>query len=149
MQELIPALIVPMMVQRMKLREFQCHKIMGNDVMFDVKPHLRTTAQAVRGEFKRVKCGVNFSQPIRYDQIGAITSGVEMFGLKRIFVDEACKDAARQFAGWIIEKGKPTNEESGYCIALCQILSELKRKKLITKIPPVRDYVDDINYKDS
>jgi len=146
MKELIPATVVPMIRERMRMREFQHHKIMGNDVLFAKQPHLMTPGQAIRQEFKRIRLPVRFSPPVRYDQMGAITSGVQMFGMKKIYVDVSCTDAARQFAGWIIENGKPTDAESGYCIALCQILSELRRKKIIVTVPPVPDYTFDKRY---
>ena len=126
----------------MKLKEFRHERILCNDRMFASEGHVLSVAQAMRREIRKTEVRVNLMEAIRYDQAGAILTGTQMFALSQIYINENCSEAARQFAGWTIDKGKPSEEDCGYCIALCMILCELQRRKLIKKEVKVRDYHD-------
>ena len=139
----IPGVIGLELIRRMKLREYRHEKIICNDRMFASEGHVRSTARVIKREIRKTEVRVHLTEAIRYDQAGAILTGTQMFALKQIYIDESCSEPARQFAGWIIDKGKPSEDDCGYCITLCMILSELRRRKLIKDKPPKpRDYHD-------
>jgi hypothetical protein len=136
-----PSLQVPKIILRMQAKKYRIENILANSDMFseDIR---KAPATYYRREFsKRLpETSVGFREAIKYDQMGSIVEGNKMFYRKRILVEKSCKEPARQFAGWTVENGKPSNDDCGYCIALCQILSELKRRHLIKKEIPTRDY---------
>lgn len=137
----IPGVIGLELIRRMKLREYRHEKIICNDRMFASEGHVRSTARVIKREIRKTEVRVHLTEAIRYDQAGAILIGTQMFALKQIYIDESCSEPARQFAGWIINKGKPSEDDCGYCITLCMILSDLRRRKLIKDKPPKpRDY---------
>lgn len=137
-----PTLQVPMIILRMQQKKFRTENILGNESMFKDTGYIKSVAKLYYQAYAKAlpSARVGFREAIKYDQTGAIVAANQMFGLKQIFIDHKCKDAARQFASWTVEKGKPDQVDNGYCIALCQIVSELSRRQLIKKIPPVKDY---------
>ena len=137
----VPAIIGLELIRRMKLREYRHEKILCNDRMCQTEGHIRSPIQVMKTEIRKTEVRVNLVEAVRYDQAGAILTGSQMVALKQIYIDENCQEPARQIAGWTIDKGKPGEDDCGYCIALCMILSELRRRKLIKDKPPKpRDY---------
>jgi hypothetical protein len=136
-----PVIQVPVMIQRMQQKKFRTENILANSDMFtdDVR---RSAALYYRKEYSKLlpTIRVGFREAFKYDQSGAILAGNQMFAQKRIYIAHEAKEAARQCASWTVEKGKPAKEDNGYCIALCQIISELNRRKLLKKEKPIRDY---------
>jgi len=136
----IPAIVAPTLIKKMKLKKFRHEKILCNDRMFKEEGHILSAGQVLRREFRKHQIRVNYQEAIRYEQAGAILAGTQMFALKQIYLDESCKEAARQWAGWTIDKGKPSEEDCGYCICHCMTISELRRRKLIKKVVRKPDY---------
>jgi phage terminase large subunit-like protein len=136
-----PIIHVPMIIERMKQKKYITENILANGDMFtdDIR---KAPATYYRKEYRKrlPTIRVGFREAIKYDQMGAIVSTNQMFARKAIYVAHEAKPAARQFASWTVEKGKPAKEDCGYCIALCQIVSELRRRKLLIKEHPIRDY---------
>jgi len=139
-----PSFMAPMIAQRMKLRVYQHEKILCNDKMFAINEYQRSTGQLMKTEFKRIKITARLIEAIRYEESGSIIQGSQMFSSNQIYVSNECQDAARQFASWTIEKGKPSIENCGYCIALCLVISDLRRKKIFVKLHKVVDYKKDL-----
>lgn len=138
----IPAVVAPLIIKKMRLSKYRHEKILGNDRMYKTEGQIRSTGQVIRAEFRKFDVRVNMVEALRFEQAGAILTGTQMFALKQIFVNDDCKDAARQIAGWTIDKGKPSEEDSEYCQCLCMIISELRRRKLIKPKKKVIDYYD-------
>jgi len=140
-----PSLQVPMIIHRMKQKKYQTENILSNSRMWvtaESKGYVKSVGKLYRMEYDKrlIEITVGFREAHKYDETGAITAANQMFARDQIFVSHECKEPARQFAGWTVEKGKPVDTDNGYCIALCQIISELSRRKLLKKIPPVPDY---------
>jgi len=137
-----PVIQVPLIVIRMQQTKYITENILANSQMFKEEARIKSVASMYRREYRSVlpSITVGFREAIKYDQMGAIVIGNQMFGRKQIYVSHDCKEAARQFASWTVDKGKPNDQDNGYCIALCQIISELKRRELIDKKPKERDY---------
>ena len=141
MENPMPAIVGIELIRRMKLREYRHEKILCNDRMCQNEGHIRSAIQVIKAEIRKTETEAHLIEAMRYDQPGAILTGTQMFALKQIYIDENSQEAARQIAGWTIEKGKPAEDDCGYCIALCMILSELRRRKLVKDKPPKpRDY---------
>jgi len=138
----VPTVIAMEIIKRMKLKQFRHERVICNERMFAKEGHIQSVAQVMRNEIRKTQVRVNISEDIRYDQTGAIFAGTQMFAKNEIYIDESCSEPARQFAGWIIDKGKPSEEDCGYCICLCMVISELKRRRLLEKKKKVRDYKD-------
>jgi hypothetical protein len=51
-----------------------------------------------------------------------------------VLISDKCTELSRQLAGWTIQKGKPSDEDWGYCECMCLLLSELQRKRAIESV---------------
>ena len=137
-----PVIQVPMIVSRMQQTAYVTENILANADMFKEDARIKSVAKMYRKEYGNVlpSVSVGFREAVKYDQAGAIVIGNQMFGNKQIYISHEAKPAARQFASWTVEKGRPTTDDHGYCVCLCQVLSELKRRLLLTKRPKPKDY---------
>lgn len=137
-----PVLQVPLIANRMQQKKYKTENILSNGAMWKEDARIKSVGSMYRREYtsQYSTIPVGFRDSLMYDQMGAIVIGNQMFTKKQIYIAHECRDAARQFASWTVDKGKPKEEDSGYCIALCQIISELRRRKLIEKKPGKKDY---------
>jgi hypothetical protein len=67
-------------------------------------------------------------EPINYDQFGAIGLGAHMFHNDKVIVHNRLVKPRTEIALWQTAKGRP-DENSGYCMALLIILSEVRRRR--------------------
>ncbi|MCP4651190.1 MAG: hypothetical protein GY853_14075 [PVC group bacterium] len=136
-----PALVVPVIISRMHLKEFMIKRLLVSDhIMHAIAPK-KAPYYFYRKEFIKKKCRPKLSESILYDESGSIVMATEMFMRQQIIFSHEAKPAAQQVSGWTIDKGKPSKENSAYCEGLLMIISELKRMRIIQKKPPKpRDY---------
>jgi predicted phage terminase large subunit-like protein len=136
-----PSKLVPKIIHRMKLTQFQVTKICTNDLMWKNDGYIKSSAVLYKEEFRKRSINPKMNESFKYDLYGSITAANQMFEHKDIFVSKGCSGAARQFAGWTVAKGKPSEDDHGYCLTLCLIISELRRLKLVKDTPkPKPDY---------
>ncbi len=137
-----PVVQVPLIINRMQQRKYKTENILSNAAMWKEDARIKSVGSMYRREFTSVlrTVPVGLRESIMYDQMGAIAIGNQMFTRKQIYIAHECKEAARQIASWTVDKGKPKEEDSGYCLCLCQIISELRRRKLLVKKPGKKDY---------
>ena len=135
-----PITLAPQIAMRMQLKQYKADRILCNKAMYNSEGYVQTTAKVLKSQFKKMRLSQVISEPIKYDQSGAIMAANQLFMMKKVFVDKKCSDAARQFSGWIIEKDKPSTDESAYCNCLCMIISELRRSKALIEIKKIKDY---------
>lgn len=137
----VPLLIANTLINRLKMKRFKCDRLMGDEKMFANQGHIRSTGQLIRSEMRKLKSPQVITESVRYDFMGAMTQAAQFFKLKHIFVSDTIPEAANQFASWVIENGKPSTINCGYCKCLCHIISELKRRqKIKPKVPKIPDY---------
>lgn len=71
---------------------------------------------------------IQVSEPVNYDQFGAIALGTHMFHNDKVVVHNRLVKPRTEIALWQTAKGKP-DENSGFCMALLLILSEVRRRR--------------------
>ncbi|MCP3684801.1 MAG: hypothetical protein GY861_19200 [bacterium] len=128
----------------MQMERHQSRGIYGNDLLF--KEDAKSTSELLNTELcthhrtKRLKRTVIIEEPYEYDRLGSISLINLMFHRGEIVVHESCKETARQFSSWYIEKDKPVPIGFELCEALAHIVSELNRTEVLKK--PVRQMTD-------
>lgn len=128
------------LTDRMKLTQYKHEKIVVNENMQAKKAHELSGMQLLKRAFKKIGVKAIIVRPVKYNESGSIIMATQLFTENRIIVSNTAEKAAYQFSGWSIEKGKP-EKDMGYCMALCHLLSELKRTQIIKPTIPERDYV--------
>jgi phage terminase large subunit-like protein len=128
----------------MQMERRKTFAVYGNDIMFhdDTKSttELLNTELHTHHKQKRLRRTVVVVEPYEYDRLGAINLINLMFHEKQIVVHKSCKESARQFSSWYIEKDKPVPIGFELCEALAHIVSELNRTEKIKE--PVRQMTD-------
>ena len=121
-----PDLIAKVITRRTKRGLYEDERdvrIIGNEKMFRQDGDRRPLADVFRQESLPV------SEPVRYDEYGAIALGARMFGDSKVIMHNSIKQARSQINLWAIKSGKPEAEGNGFCKALLLILSEVRRQK--------------------
>lgn len=110
-------------------------RIIGNERMFRQDGDRRPLADVFRQE------NLPISEPVRYDEYGAIALGARMFNDGKVIIHSDAKRARSQINLWSIKSGKPDVDNSGFCKAFLLILSEVRRqKKELPKEHKMPDY---------
>jgi predicted phage terminase large subunit-like protein len=100
--------------------------ILGNDNLIGDG---RTPGRLLTFALKRQQVHAGLRVPVNYDQLGAIAYTGSLFTTNSIYISSTIQEVAGQCAGWTYkDKGKPPPEFGyEYCMALCLIMSEVKR----------------------
>lgn len=126
--------VVQKLVTAMRFKEYRVDKFIGSENMFSQNMFEKSVAKQLNRQIKTMAIPeyVTIHEPVHFNFYGAIQQGEELFRNDNIVISNQCPEAARQFAGWAIQKGKPATEDCGYCECLCLILSELQRKRVLS-----------------
>lgn len=109
-------------------------RVIGNDEMFRADGMRRPLGHMLR------RHGLPVLPPVRYDHLGAIALGAQMYAQDRVIIHEDLHSAQTEINLWSIKAGKP-EKGLGFCEGLLLILSEVKRQMRHHPKPPVRqDY---------
>jgi len=95
-------------------------RTIGNEKMFKKADDSRPLADVMH------RHGLHITEPIHFDEYGAIALGVQFFAKNRIIFHETLIHARLEIGLWSVKKGKPEGEK-GYAKALLLILSEVRR----------------------
>jgi len=136
--------IVSRVMGMMKMATTGCEieKMVGNSLMFPENFMANSVSRQLNKLFKTKieKNPPHIQESIHYDPYGSIQRVDDLFKSGNILVNRNCEDAIRQFSSWSVERGKPSEEDCGFCEALCLLISEMSRKKIIPEKPKIRDY---------
>jgi phage terminase large subunit len=123
-----PGLIVPALVQIMRLNEFHFKKFIGNDRMFSEE---RSMARVLNKEFPKYCFGqeVKIRQPKRYDPYGAIATSSQLIRTGRLVVHDSLPEFVSMIQRWQVEQGKI--EVDGMMESLAMLISELDQAEVI------------------
>jgi len=110
-------------------------RIIGNEHMFRPDGDRRPLSDVLIHE------KLYISEPLRYDEYGAIAFGSKMFSENKVTLHRKLTRARPAISLWSVKKGTPETDENGYCKAFLLILSEVRRrvKERKTKRTP-KDY---------
>lgn len=135
------------MVLGMNFKDRMVHGIYGNPAMFSDTN--RSQAATLNNEI-RSACIKHGSKRIasvvesqNYDKIGMLARVNLMFSRKEILVHSSCQQASRQFSSWVLEDGRPSEDNFELCECLCLIASAVN--KVMPKLGKKK--TDDPHYK--
>ena len=139
----VPVTVVEQMVKRLRLNKYAMERILVSDKMSKPSQEYKhSVAKLINKELAREpKVRVRLREPIHYDPMGAVFEVGQLYEDNKMIMHTRAAEAALQNADWSIVKGKPEKNNCGYCHALCQVVSELRRRNLTKKrVAKVRDY---------
>jgi len=146
----IPAVVIPELIQRMKLKTHKSEAIVCNKLMWEDKGYTKNTGLQYRRDINSRGITANIKEAFNYDEFASIIEVGQLFDIDRILVESSAKSMVLQFMSWVtIERGKhvgakPDEEDDGWCRALCLVVSELRRKDQWARVvkPILADYAD-------
>jgi len=118
--------IAEVMINKMRLREYEIKKILGNKQMFvkDRKSVARSINKVLRKKLENYQL-VKIKEAMRYDPKGSMLMANNLIRKKKLTVNVKCKEVIRQLSNWRLDKGKA--KEEGMREGLLLIISELVR----------------------
>ena len=127
------------LTEKMKLREFELAKILGNPPMFE--KDRKSVAKALNKKFSEILDGyqsVRVKEPKRYDPYGSLPIVNELIKRKRFTIHPRCTESLRQLGNWRLSKGKL--KQTGMCEAVLMIVSELVQVRKVELILKMMEY---------
>jgi hypothetical protein len=138
--DISPTMIANTLAFRMHLREVECERLIGSEEMFAKKPHMKSTAKVLNIALGDGEIEPRICKPYLHDLEGSIIEVNRLLDHGQMYVHQKLTAPARQFANWTIQKGKPDVADSGYCRALCLVVSELAQQEMYQKVVKYQDY---------
>jgi hypothetical protein len=118
----------------------------GNNLMFGMteRAHSLPDRDGSANSFMAPEFGVIINPNLYLDMPGSITIANQLFARQAITVHTRCEETILQAESWVVENGRPTDENNGLCKALCNIISLLHqwgklRPELFKRIKPYTD----------
>jgi predicted phage terminase large subunit-like protein len=136
--------VIEKLVGAMKLDKYRLDKLIGSENMFSANGWEHSVARQLNRQIKdrNLSEATTVREPIHFNFFGAIQQGEELFRQNCIYLNDQLVEVSRQWKSWIVQKGKPSDEDCGFCECLCLILSELQRKKkILLEIQKPKDYI--------
>lgn len=141
--------LAPKLKKMTHYREFEDERrpvYVGSEAMFrpNFRGGARVSASGIRpmAEMLNREARLRIREPIRYDELGAIGLGAQMYNSGRIVIHQSLKQARQQITLWSVREKKVDDEQFPLCKALLLILSEVKRRKQSPVVPVRRqDYL--------
>lgn len=149
--EPIPGMVAPMLIDRMRMKQFKSDAIICNKLMHEEKGFSKNIAIQYRKELQKRKITTRVTEAFNYDEFASMIEVGQLFDMNMIYVDSSVKSFILQVMSWVTvdrgrHKGKrPDVENDGFCRAMCILDSELRRKTRWAQImkPKFADYNKD------
>jgi predicted phage terminase large subunit-like protein len=128
------------MIKKMQMRTARITRIVGNDQVFSGDG--RNVASYLRAALRSSGVAQGIVEPPMFDLYGASMYANALFAAGNIAVHKTMVEPAAEFAEWAFDdSGRKPKDGYGFCIALCLIVSELKRDQdQLAKRPKMVDY---------
>jgi hypothetical protein len=99
----------------------------GNNLMFGMteRAHSFSDRDGSANSFMTTEYGIIINPNLYMDLPGSISLVNQLFTKQAVTVHTRCEETILQLEGWVIENGRPGDEDCGLCKALCNIISLL------------------------
>lgn len=139
--------VASVFADKMRMRQFEVEKIMGNDMMF--AEGRRSMMKEINDEFWNLvghRQSVKIKPPKHYDPIGSLSIINRMIQQDRLRINTTCREMHRQLSSWRLEGGKM--KETGMREAILMLCSELRQHIPIEEVLKKMEYVSHLKQAD-